>query len=552
MSAQSSPIRFFNSRRGRVIRENLTAYMFVTPAMILVFTFGVFPVAFAFFVSLHRWRRFPGEYLGLDNYVRGLGDFAYVVFFWLAIGAAVYGIALLLKLLKQPDKLRALIYLIPGAASAAAALLFVNWAAILLPVILNIPQTLRGQDREQGLFLSELAASFQTPEATAAGTPFLIALIAAFVLGWIVLRLVRGSKPGVFWFWAMSACLAGAAGVLLMLLTVSEINTAVEAARAAGETLPIWSQVIVISAGALMLGAGYWLWTRAARGHSGNRAFVIKMLIAVLLAASGVILITELPRALTLADDDVLNGFNITVMFVLGTVPFQLGIGLFLAVLLFQKIKGKTLFRVVYFLPYIMPFVATSIVFSQLFSHRPDALINNVINMFGVPDQKWLLEPLGVGTLILGQNAGILSGPSLALVVIMIYTVWTYIGYDTVVFLAGLGNIPGELYEAARIDGADSWALFRHVTLPLLSPTTFFLSLIAIIGTFQAFTQIWIMRSPASANSVDTIGVYIFETARANDPSMGYASALSFVLFGAILIFTLVQNRIQGRRVFYG
>jgi len=134
----------------------------------------------------------------------------------------------------------------------------------------------------------------------------------------------------------------------------------------------------------------------------------------------------------------------------------------------------------------------------------------------------------------------------------MIYTVWTYIGYDTVVFLAGLGNIPGELYEAARIDGADSWALFRHVTLPLLSPTTFFLSLIAIIGTFQAFTQIWIMRSPASANSVDTIGVYIFETARANDPSMGYASALSFVLFGAILIFTLVQNRIQGRRVFYG
>ncbi len=552
MSAQSTPFRLFNTRRGRVIRENLTAYLFVTPAMLLVFTFGVFPVAFAFFVSLHRWRRFPGEYLGLDNYVRGLGDFAYVVFFWIAIGAVVYGFTLLRKLFKQPEKLRALLYLIPGAISAAAVLLFVNWAAILLPIILNIPQSLRGQQQSQGLFLSALSASFQTPEAAAVGTQFLIALIGAFVSGWIVWRVVRGSKPGAFWFWATSACLSAATGVLLILLTISEINTALEAARAAGESLPVWSQVILISVGAILVGAGYWLWTRTARSYEGSRAFLIKALIAILLAAGGVILIMEVPRALTLADDDVLHGFNITVMFVLGTVPFQLGIGLFLAVLLFQKIKGKTLFRVVYFLPYIMPFVATSIVFSQLFSHRPDALVNNVINFFGIPDQKWLLEPIGVGTLILGENAGILSGPGLALVVIMIYTVWTYIGYDTVVFLAGLGNIPTELYEAARIDGADGWATFRHITLPLLSPTTFFLSLIAIIGTFQAFTQIWIMRSPASANSVDTIGVYIFETARASDPSMGYASALSFVLFGAILIFTLVQNRIQGRKVFYG
>src|SRR5690606_18049121 len=127
----------------------------------------------------------------------------------------------------------------------------------------------------------------------------------------------------------------------------------------------------------------------------------------------------------------------------------------------------------------------------------------------GVDPQNWLLEPRGIFQLMFGPDIpAVLAGPSLALVVIMIYTVWTYIGYDTVIFLAGLGNIPGELYEAARIDGASGWGLFRHITLPLLSPTTFFLSLIAIIGTFQAFTQIWIMRTPSSARSVDTVSVY--------------------------------------------
>ena len=129
---------------------------------------------------------------------------------------------------------------------------------------------------------------------------------------------------------------------------------------------------------------------------------------------------------------------------------------------------------------------------------------------------------------------------------------WTYIGYDAAVFIAGLGTIPNELYEAARIDGATGWSVFRHITLPLLSPTTFFLSLIAIIGTFQAFTQIWIMRTPASQRSVDTLGVYIFETVRTGDPNMGYGSAVSFVLFGVILLMTIFQNRYLGNKVFYG
>ncbi|MBK8022483.1 MAG: ABC transporter permease subunit [Chloroflexi bacterium] len=132
-----------------------------------------------------------------------------------------------------------------------------------------------------------------------------------------------------------------------------------------------------------------------------------------------------------------------------------------------------------------------------------------------------------------------LSGPSLALIVIMIYTTWTYIGYDTAVFLAGLGNSPADVYEAARIDGANAWQMFRRITLPLLSPTTFFLTLIAVIGTFQAFTQIWIMRTPAAQSSVDTIGVVIFETINATDPNMGYGSAMAFVLFAVVTLSSL-------------
>jgi len=171
----------------------------------------------------------------------------------------------------------------------------------------------------------------------------------------------------------------------------------------------------------------------------------------------------------------------------------------------------------------------------------------------GIPPQKWLLEPLGVGRLIFGEaTPTLLQGPSLALVVVILYTIWTYAGYAMVVFLAGLGNISNELYEAARIDGASGWAIFRRITLPLLSPTTFFLSLVAVIGTFQAFTQLWLMRNPAARDTLDTVSIVIFRQITDASPNYGYGSAMAFVLFGVILLLTFVQNRLAERRVFYG
>lgn len=540
-------------RRQRLIRENLMAYAFLAPALILLFVFGIFPVGFAFFVSLYRWRRFPGDYLGLNNYTQALDNLAFVVFFWIAIGALGYGLFLLWKLWQTKDeRLAALSAIIPGILNGAVAVLLVNWIAVLLPIILNIPQRIRGQERVPGLFVGQLAASFQFPEAVAAGNPFLLAAIIAIVVSLIWWWRVRSESRFGYLIRATGAALAVVVSYLTLQLTLAEIQAAVATAQSSGDSLPIWSQIIFISAGVGLIILAYIVWQRALKQQS-DRRFGIGALAVVLLVIGGCALAVQLPQALTNADPDVLKSFGVTVLFAVGTVPFQLAIGLGLAYLLFQDIKGKAFFRIVYFMPYIMPFVATSIVFELIFSYRPASLINQVLNSFGIPVQKWLLEPTGIFNLLFGpQFPTVLGGPSLALLVIMLYTTWTYIGYDAVVFLAGLGNVPPELYEVAKIDGANSWTSFRHITLPLLSPTTFFLSLIAVIGTFQAFTQIWIMRTPAAQRSVDTMGVYIFRVVQNTDPNLGYGSAMAFVLFAVILLLTIFQNRIAGSRVFYG
>ncbi len=553
-TAQARPRpRFFNTRRGRTLIENLTAYTFLAPAAVIIFLFGVFPVAFSLYVSLHRWRRFPDEYVALDNYERALGGFGYVFFFWLALGALVYAGYALYRLWKDTASRRKdLALLVPALVNGAALLLVTRWFFAALPVVLDIPQRVRGQERVPGLFMNEFWASFQFPELVAAGNLALGALVVAIGVTVLFLRLVRSDEASGMLASLTGGVLVGALGLLGMQLVVDQINLAVAVAQAAGEPLALWSQVLVISLGAALILLAYVLWTRGVKAD-GDRSFLFRVVAAIALLASGYFIVTELPRLLASADDEMLKSYGVTILFVIGTVPVQLGVGLGLAYLLFQDIKGKAFFRIVYFLPYITPFVATSIVFRILFSHRPTSLANLGLGALGLQTQNWLLEPRGIFYLLFGDSVpNELAGPSLALVVIMIYTIWTYIGYDTVIFLAGLGSIPGELYEAARIDGASGWGLFRHITLPLLSPTTFFLSLIAIIGTFQAFTQIWIMRTPSSSNSVDSISVFIFETVRSTDPNMGYGSAMAFVLFVIILLMTFAQNRISESRVFYG
>jgi len=121
-----------------------------------------------------------------------------------------------------------------------------------------------------------------------------------------------------------------------------------------------------------------------------------------------------------------------------------------------------------------------------------------------------------------------------------------------VIFLAGLGAVPREMYEAAQVDGAGRWTNFRHITIPLISPTTFFLTILAIIGTFKAFNHIYVLRSTAARGAMDTTTVYIFNMIREGSQPRSYASTAAFILFGIILILTLIQTRVSRDQVFYG
>ncbi len=250
-------------------------------------------------------------------------------------------------------------------------------------------------------------------------------------------------------------------------------------------------------------------------------------------------------------DSELWSSLLTTVVYSLLSVPVQLGLAMFFAVLLFQNIRGKPFFRVAMFLPYITSTVASAAVWARLYS--PDiGLINGALKALGLPTFRWLIEDKGIFQLA-ANAVGLtlpswLNGPSLALISVVIYTTWVFVGYDTTIFLAGLGNIPKELYEAAKLDGAGSWGLFRHITVPLLSPTTFFLSLITIIGTFKAFNHIWVMTQGGNGTETASVLIYrqMYEFQRA-----GYASALAFLLCSVILIMTLIQNRVAGSRVNY-
>ena len=243
----------------------------------------------------------------------------------------------------------------------------------------------------------------------------------------------------------------------------------------------------------------------------------------------------------------------VTATYSIISVPLQLGLGLFVAYLLYQKARGQGFFRVVFFLPYITSTVATAAVWSFIYS--PDnGLLNGLLKAVDLPPQHWLTEPQGIFALIAQSLGATLpawaAGPSLALVSLIAFTTWVFVGYDIAIFLAGLGNIPPELYEAARVDGAGGWRLFRHITIPLLSPTTFFLLIFTVIGTFKAFNHVWVMTEGGPGDATTTTSVLIFQQLyQANQ--YGYSAALAFILFAVILLLTLIQNQIAGRRVVY-
>ncbi|SFK81682.1 multiple sugar transport system permease protein [Paenibacillus sp. 1_12] len=210
---------------------------------------------------------------------------------------------------------------------------------------------------------------------------------------------------------------------------------------------------------------------------------------------------------------------NLILLFV---VPITLILSLVLAVIIDKKIYFKDLFKLIYFIPYISSIVAVAIVFQVLF-HPSYGPINQMLMSLGFTDPpKWIADP------------------DVALYCVMGLMVWVNIGYNMIVFMAGLQSIPNDLYEAADIDGASKLKQFISITVPLLSPTTFFLLVTGIIGSFKVFDVIAVLTGGGPANSTTVVVYRLYETAFINLQS-GYASAMAIVLLVFVLLITLVQ-----------
>ena len=309
--------------------------------------------------------------------------------------------------------------------------------------------------------------------------------------------------------------------------------------------------LLIFVAGLALLGLAYWLWYSAFKEQENLRK-IAKIVAAVLFIVFGVAFSTGWNMMTQAGDGDFFNSLTITLFYALLTVPTQLLIGMVLAYILFQNIKGKEVFRMIYFLPYITPAVSTAVVFRTIFTPRDTGLANSLLSVIGIQPLEWLYEKSSLLNMIFSSDIeGFFAGPSLALITIAIYGVWTFAGYDTVIYLAGLGNISKEVYEAAEIDGANSWNMFWKITFPLISPVSFYLLLISFIGTFKAFNHIYVMRVPSASDSVITASVRVFDTFY-KENNFGYAATQAIVLFLVIAGLTFAQNKLLGRKVFYG
>ena len=252
------------------------------------------------------------------------------------------------------------------------------------------------------------------------------------------------------------------------------------------------------------------------------------------------------------ADKEFWQSMGNTLWLVLIAVPASSILPLIFAQLLNQVERLKGFFRTIYFMPYVTSLVAVSIVWKIIFSEQA-GLANTFLGWLGMKPQLWLAEPQGILPLFL-ENIGItapqwmdgwLGGPSLALFSIIIMTVWKGLGYNTIIYLAGLQNISKVYYEAADIDGAGKLRQFFKITVPLISPTTFYVLLMTTIVSFQTFAQIYMMTDKGGPLGTTKLIVYYIYEKGFDKMDMGYASAAAIILFIVILGLTMLQRRLE-------
>lgn len=213
------------------------------------------------------------------------------------------------------------------------------------------------------------------------------------------------------------------------------------------------------------------------------------------------------------------------------SVPLGMVISLLIAMAMNQKLKGILGYRTAFFAPVVTSVTAIALVWSWIYN--PDfGLLNYVLGLFGLPGQDWLFST------------------AWAMPAVILASIWWGLGYDMVIFLAGLQGIPDVYYEAAKIDGASGVRQFRHVTLPLLTPTIFFVLVMSLISSLQVFTQCYMMTKGGPANATLTIFYYLYKNGFMYF-KMGYASAIAYVLFLVIFVLSWLSFRYQDRWVIY-
>lgn len=256
----------------------------------------------------------------------------------------------------------------------------------------------------------------------------------------------------------------------------------------------------------------------------------------------------------------------VTFFYTVVTVPVTLVLSFVIANMLFAKIRGLAALRTAYFIPYITSTVAAGLAFGFLFNPTVGVL-NAVLRAVGLPAQTWLLDATPIAPKVLAAFGvgwsdsfpAVLAGPSVALLCVTIFSVWSTLGFGVVIVLAGLVAINPEVHEAARIDGAGTWTMATRITLPLVSPTLFFLLVVSTIRSFQSFNEIFVLTKgggygAGAGSPLDTtltLPVLVYRYLYERPGSVGYAAALSMLLFGLLLVAMLVQFRLFQRRVHY-
>jgi multiple sugar transport system permease protein len=234
-----------------------------------------------------------------------------------------------------------------------------------------------------------------------------------------------------------------------------------------------------------------------------------------------------------LEDTDLWIALKNTLVFAVVSVPLSIAIAILIAVLLNQKIKGMSFYRTLFFLPVVTIPAAIAMVWKWLYN-SDYGIINHLLGFFSIEGPNWL------------------SNPDIALFAIIIVSVWMQVGYYMVFFLSGLQGIPSSLYEAASIDGAGAIRKFFNITLPLLTPTMFFVSIISLIEALQIFDLVFMMIEPTSPTVEDTrtiVTLFFAEGFVYNNK--GYASSIASLLFMIIFIITVVQVKLQKKWVHY-